>query len=514
MTKSSDVADRLRARIHDGTLGHGDLVPSTRALASELGVSRGTVVAAYEQLDGEGYLRARPGAGTRVIVAGGPAPAASSAVSSAGVDGRSDGLREIAPRAAASVEVPPIRIDLGPGLPQVTAISPRDWRAAWRYAAAQPLRNGFSDATGTQELRQRIAGQLSLARAVEAAADDVIITSGTSETLSLVAEALRVETGRSPRIAVEDPGYRTGQRALVSAGAAVTGVPVVDGGIDLDAVARLHAREPFDAVMVTPSHQYPLGGSMPAGRRLELLAWASEHRVAVIEDDYDSDFRHRGQPLPALAALDRAGVVIHVGSFSKTLDPRLRCGYLVLPRGGGGRSGDVSRQPGESGGLGGNALGRPGEPGGRPAPGDVRAALLSARVARGPAVGEPVQDAVAHLLASGAYRRHLGRVRRDYSHRRDAIAAWAIRPDVAAAGVVVRALDGGLHAVVEWNGGPSGFTVTRRLRAEGIRLQDLADYRLTTPAGESHGVVLGYGAVSSLQLTSALDALAAALRRP
>jgi DNA-binding transcriptional MocR family regulator len=499
MTKSADIADRLRARIHDGTLGHGDLVPSSRALAEEWGVSRGTVVAAYEQLDGEGYLRARPGAGTRVIVTTGADPAGSATVS-ARVDDPSDGLRGTAARASASVEAPPIRIDLGPGLPRVTAISPRDWRAAWRHAAAQPFRDEFADARGTQELRQRIAAQLSLTRAVDATADDVVITSGTSETLSLVAEALRVASGRSPRIAVEDPGYRTGQRALVSAGAVVTGVGLVDGGIDLDEVARRHTREAFDAVMVTPSHQYPLGGSMAAGRRLEMLAWAAQHRVTVIEDDYDSDFRHRGQPLPALAALDRAGAVIHVGSFSKTLDPRLRCGYLVLPCGrGGGRAGEG---------------GRSGVAGGRPGPDGVRAALLSARVARGPAVGQPVQDAVAHLLASGAYRRHLGRVRRDYSSRRDAIAAWADRPDVAAAGVVVGALDGGLHAVVEWSGGPSGLAVRDRLRVEGIRLQDLADYRLAIAAGDSHGVVLGYGAVSSLQLTSALDALGSALGRP
>ncbi|RKR73148.1 PLP-dependent aminotransferase family protein [Frondihabitans australicus] len=466
--KSSAVADRIRARIHDGSLREGDLVPSTRALAAELGVSRGTVVAAYEQLDGEGYLRAAPGAGTRVLAAPAAAPATREPSGPDAVSG------------AAAVEVPAFRIDLSPGVPNVRAISERDWRSAWRHAAAQPFENRFSPAAGTPELRRAVAAQLSVSRGVDATADDVVITSGTSETLSLVGEALRVRLGRAPRIAVEDPGYRTGQRALISAGASVVAVPTVEGGLDVAGLRRLHEAEPVDAVMVTPSHQYPLGGSLPVARRLDLVEWAASARAVVVEDDYDSEFRHRGDPLPALASLDRAGVVVHVGSFSKTFDPRLRCGYLILPR--------VEA---------------------------VRQALLDARTARGPAVGEPVQHAVAQLLTSGAYRRHLGRARRDYTHRRDLIAARAARPDVRAAGVDVRALEGGLHAVVSWAAtGPSAASVLAALAAQGIRAQDLTVYRLTPSPSSRPALVVGYAPVPTPALLEALAALRALLAAP
>ncbi len=465
-SKVSGVVARVRAMVHDGTLREGDPLPSTRALAAELGVARGTVVAAYEQLDGEGYLRTRHGAVARVAadvhgrtpggsVAGGAGPGSPVA---------------FAADAVLADPSPAVRIDCRPGIPAVTAIPQRDWRAAWRAAASAPLRNAIAEPLGSPELRAQVVAQLGLTRGFTTTVDRVLVTAGTSEALSLITEALRSLLGRPPVFGVEDPGYRTGHRAITSAGGTLVAVPVGEDGLDLDA---LEAAGPVDAVLVSPTHQYPLGSVMPVARRRRLLAWAAATGTVVVEDDYDSEFRHRGTPAPALAALDAEGVVLHVGGFSKTLDPRLRCAWVVLPSAAGAGIGVA-----------------------------VAEAVLSARRARGAVVAEPVQAALAHLLRTGALRRHLGRVRRDYAHRRARIAARL--DDVT--GLEARALNGGLHAVVTWSGPTTGADVAERMADAGVRVATLEEYGLA-PGSAPAGIVFGYGAVTLPELDRALDAL-------
>ncbi|UWD83938.1 PLP-dependent aminotransferase family protein [Curtobacterium flaccumfaciens] len=469
-SKVSGVVARVRGMVHDGTLREGDPLPSTRVLAAELGVARGTVVAAYEQLDGEGYLRTRHGALARVAAdLHGRTAGAPSAV---GTDTAGSGSGAVGV-AAASPSAP--LIDCRPGIPAVTAIPQRDWRAAWRAAASAPLRNAIADPLGSPDLRAQVVAQLGLTRGFTATIDRVLVTAGTSEALSLVTEALRGLLGRAPVVAVEDPGYRTGHRAITSAGGFLVGVPVGEDGLDLDA---LEAAGPVDAVLVTPTHQYPLGSVMPVARRRRLLTWAATTGTVVVEDDYDSEFRHRGAPVPALAALDAEGVVLHVGGFSKTLDPRLRCAYVVLP-----------------------TVAATGSP--------VTEAVLAARRARGAVVAEPVQAALVHLLRTGALRRHLGRVRRDYTHRRARIAARL--GDVA--GLEARALNGGLHAVVTWSGPTTGAQIARRLADAGVLVASLEEYGLA-PGSTPPGIVFGYGAVTMPELDRALDALVTAVTGP
>ncbi|MCS6587050.1 PLP-dependent aminotransferase family protein [Curtobacterium flaccumfaciens] len=464
-SKVSEVVARVRGMVHDGTLREGDPLPSTRALAAELGVARGTVVAAYEQLDGEGYLRTRHGALARVAAS----VTVDAAPASASVGARSPDPDGPAPTS-------PL-IDCRPGIPAVTAIPQRDWRAAWHAAASAPLRNAIAEPLGSPDLRAQVVAQLSLTRGFTTSVDRVLVTAGTSEALSLVTEALRGLLGRAPVVAVEDPGYRTGHRAVTSAGGSLVGVPVGEDGLDLDA---LEAAGPIDAVLVSPTHQYPLGSVMPVARRRRLLTWAATTGTVVVEDDYDSEFRHRGTPVPALAALDAEGVVLHVGGFSKTLDPRLRCAYLVLPTAAAGSAGVVWS--------------------------DVPDAVLAARRARGAVVAEPVQAALVHLLRTGALRRHLGRVRRDYTHRRARIAAWL--GDVA--GLEARALNGGLHAVVTWSGPTTGAEIARRLADAGVLVASLEEYGLA-PGSTPPGIVFGYGAVTMPELDRALDALVTAV---
>lgn len=467
--KTAGVVARVRDMVQDGTLRPGDALPSTRALAAELGVARGTVVAAYEQLDGEGWIRTRQGTAARVAegvptdgAADGGVPAAGASLS---LPARPPARTRAA--AAGAAAAAGRLLDCRPGIPAVTAIARRDWRAAWRAAADAPLRNALSDPLGLPGLRAGIAAQLGLSRGFAPEVDRVLVTGGTSEALSLVVEGLRNHLGRRPRLAVEDPGYRSGRRAVTSAGAVLVGVPVDDDGLD---VAALAAAGDVDAVVVTPTHQYPLGSVMPVARRRRLLEWAARTGTTVVEDDYDSEFRHRGTPVPALAALDTAGVVLHVGGFSKTLDPRLRCSWVVLP------------------------------------PGAVADAVAAARVARGPVVAEPVQVALAHLLRSGALRRHLGRVRRDYTHRRERIAARL----GGVAGLEARALNGGLHAVVTWPGPVTARAVVARTARAGVLVSALEEYEVV-PGTAPPGVVLGYGALTLPQLDRALDAVLGAV---
>ncbi|MFJ4221721.1 PLP-dependent aminotransferase family protein [Curtobacterium luteum] len=513
--KVAQVVARVRALVDSGVLRDGDRVPSTRAMAAELGVARGTVVAAYDQLDGEGYIRTRQGAAAVVVGGAATAPSAEGGRATGGGGRAAGGGGQAAPagdrdtgggdratggggratggggRAAPAVDratggggraappalrraAPPSStavLDARPGIPAVTAISQRDWRAAWRAAADAPLRNGLSDPLGLPELRTQIAAQLGLTRGFSPDPERVVVTAGTSDAISVVTEGLRTLLGRSPRVAVEDPGYPTGRRAVTSAGGTVLGVPVGADGLDLDALAGL---PPVDAVMVTPTHQYPLGSVMPVARRRSLLDWAARTGTLVLEDDYDSEFRHRGSPVPALAALDRAGSVLHLGGFSKTFDPRLRCSWLVLPA----------------------------------AEDDRSAAVLAARRARGPVVAEPVQVAVAHLLRSGALRRHLGRVRRDAAHRREQVLARVGASGDA--GLEARALDGGLHAVVTWPGPATGRAVVDRMAAHGVLVAALDDYALR-PGSLPTGVVLGYGALTSTELDRVLGLLVSAI---
>ncbi|RXZ39120.1 PLP-dependent aminotransferase family protein, partial [Agromyces binzhouensis] len=183
---------------------------------------------------------------------------------------------------------------------------------------------------GSPRLRAEIAEHLRHARGVTSSPDDVVVTAGTSDAVALLATALRILVDGTPRVAVEHPGYPSARRVLVRRGALETvPVPVDRDGIDVDALRGI--RPAPHAVLVTPSHQYPLGGRLPVATRLALLDWAEASDALVFEDDYDSEFRHVGPPLPALASLDRTGHAVLIGSFSKVLTPWLRLGYLVLP---------------------------------------------------------------------------------------------------------------------------------------------------------------------------------------
>lgn len=453
-TVVAQLVDGLRRGILDGALRTGDAVPSTRALATDLGVARSSVVAAYEQLSGEGYLELRQGAATRVAAI--DARHAPNARLHPSTSGR--------PAAGGAAARSPVRIDLSPGVPSTARLDERAWRAAWRAASAAPPSTS-PPPLGLPELRAAIAEHLRLARGVACTADDVVVTAGTSEALALAGMALAELRGPDLRIGVEDPGYPSGRRALTRHGATLVPLPVSGDGLMLDALDGVA----LDAVMVTPSHQYPLGGRLPVAGRLELLDRARRGEAFVIEDDYDSEFRHTGAPLPALASLDDGERVILVGSFSKVLTPWLRLGYLVLPR-----------HP------------------------ELRAAVAAARTELDSPVAGPVQLAMTALLTSGALRRHIAATRREYRHRRQLVLEALGDPDAAAAGVRVTALDGGLHAVLELPDAAAERRLVAQLAADGIVVAQLETYSASGAPDRPAGIVLGYAGVSDLALTEAL----------
>jgi GntR family transcriptional regulator/MocR family aminotransferase len=440
------VAEALRAAVLDGSLPAGTRLPATRTLAARLGVARATVLTAYEQLSGEGYLEAGHGSGTYVNR---HLPAVLA------VDSRRPAA---APATGRSGQV----LDLRPGRPDTRRLVDVAWRRAWREAA-EVVPPADPPLQGLPALRAEIAAHLRAARGVPADPDDVVVTAGTGEGLALAVHALGL--GGRP-VAVEDPGYPAARRVLTRLGAALDPVPVDEHGVRVDVLAA----RPFAAALVTPSHQYPLGGVLPVDRRLALLAAARASAAVVLEDDYDSEFRFGLAPLPALAALDPAAVV-HIGTFSKVLAPWLRAGYLLVPAA-------------------------------------LRAAFLDVREDLGTVVSGVQQQALAGYLASGALRRHIARSRRDHAHRR------AHLTRLLAEQPTLRSRDSraGLHAVIALPEGTAVPALLRDLAEEGVLLADLADYAVGAAPAEP-AVVLGYGAATTAELDRAVAALAVRCRR-
>ncbi len=322
---------QVRGAILDRTLGSGARLPASRELAARLGVSRTTVVQAYALLQAEGWLTSRTGSGAYVS-ADLPQPFA---VRRAPSPDRAEADGVYAPNRE-DLFGPFVRSDQPePARPFAMGHCLMDARssAAWRRAAYKSARTfspehlAYGDPRGLIELRRAISDYLRAARAVRCDPDQVVVTSGAQHAIDIATRAL---LGAGDEVWVEDPAYPLTCRGLVQAGMRTIPVPVDAEGMDVAAGVRLAplAR----AAVVTPSHQYPTGAVLSLARRLELLAWARTAGAWIIEDDYDSELRHRGRPLASLQGLDEAGRVIYVGTLNKALFPGLRIGYAVVPR--------------------------------------------------------------------------------------------------------------------------------------------------------------------------------------
>ncbi|HRA07700.1 MAG TPA: PLP-dependent aminotransferase family protein [Propionicimonas sp.] len=440
----AQLAYELRRLISDGVLAPGDALPSSRALAAHLGVSRGSVVAGYDQLLAEGYLAASTGRATIVNPA----------------------LRQLRPRrdpvvpAASAVAEP--TLNLRPGRPWAADVTGAAWRAAWRQASLASVDLPVP-ALGLPTLRTAWADHLRRMRGVLRGPSQIAVTGGGREGLALLLLALG---GTRPlTVGVEEPGYPSLRRVPARFGATV--LPLAADRHGLDVAALPTGKAAPDLLLVTPSHQYPLGGTLPVDRRQALLEWARQHRVVVVEDDYDSELRYTSQPLPALAALDDPADerVVLLGTLSKTLTPALATGFLALP-------------------------------------GWLVPAVSAVRAELGSPVGLVPQLALATYLDSGALRLHTQRVRNRYRRRR----AQVVAALAAVEGIRVYPMDGGLHAVVETVRPETEVVAT--LTAAGVQVSPLSQY--WSGGGTRSGIVFGFGAVAEDELARGLKLIAAA----
>ena len=312
------IANRVRAAVVAGTLAPGTRLPSSRALSAQLGVARGTVDAAYAVLSGEGALETRGAGGT-----------ARGTIVSRQVGARPEAPVQRTLFAAANKAAPaPAALPFRMGLPALDAFPRKLWSGLTVRTARTMQSNdlNYPDPAGYLPLRQAIAVYLGVSRGIACRPEQVLITAGFQGALALVRHAL---LRHGDPVWVEDPGYAQARQALEAGGAKLVPVRVDRDGLRVS--AGIAAAPRARMALVTPTHQSPLGVSLSLPRRLALLAWAADANAWVLEDDYDSEFRYTGHPLPALKSLDRADRVLFAGSFSKVLYPALRLGYLIVP---------------------------------------------------------------------------------------------------------------------------------------------------------------------------------------
>jgi GntR family transcriptional regulator / MocR family aminotransferase len=470
------------------TLPPGERVPSTRALADLLKVSRNTAVLAYEQLLAEGYLETRVGAAGTVVAPVLPPdsfrPHLSPDRQRNAVPCRDAGLAIVGKRILKVARAithrlpiltweltpPRLRYDFRPG----RAAFPDLPYALWCRLLGARARNAtlhdldYGPPAGRRELREAIANRLRRLRGIDASPERIVIVNGTQQALELIS---RVLLNPGDRVLIEEPHYTGARCAFLSTGAQLLTSGVDDNGIQVPRITK--QKRGIRLAYVTPSHQFPTGVVLPVARRLELLDWASRVGAFIVEDDYDSEYRYDGPPLQALAGLDREGRVIYVGTFSKILFPALRLGYLVLPE----------------------ALVEPVVA--AKAMGDTGTAILE-------------QLVLADFISMGHFDRHLRRTNVSNAARRNALVA-AVRKEFGQRAEVCGA-NAGLHLLVWLKGSCGGMIADVYGKAEkaGVGLYSVEPFYIKPP--KRTGIVLGYAPLPESEIREGIRCLAEALK--
>jgi GntR family transcriptional regulator / MocR family aminotransferase len=469
-TLQQQIYDGIRRAILTGLARPGARLPSSRVLAADLGVCRATSLLAVEQLIAEGYVVTRPGAGAYV------APDLPDDLPRVRRDWRRVTARHppLSARATALAGARPRawRLPGGPrpfriGTPAVDLLPVHLWSrlTARRQRSASASQFDYGE---WPPLREAIAAHLRSARGTQCSAEQVLIVAGAQAGLDLMARLL-LDPGDAAWM--EEPGYPGAQNALFAAGARLVPVPVDEEGLDVESGIR-RARDARLAY-VTPSHQFPLGVVMSLSRRLALLKWASAAEAWVVEDDYDSEFRHGTRPVPCLHGIDVDNRVIYIGTFSKSLFPSLRLGFVVVPR-------------------------------------DLRERLVAAR--RALEIQPPVlnQAVLADFMMEGHYERHLRRMRAVYRERLEAMVSAAAR--FCGGALRVRPVLTGLHAVADLDEGDDE-RVAREAIALGVEAMPLSMYASIAPTAGTcaNGLLLGFAPIRPEDAADGMRRLAAAI---
>jgi GntR family transcriptional regulator/MocR family aminotransferase len=463
--RAAQIYRQLLDAILDGRLRTGDRLPATRDLAHQLAVSRTTVTVAYERLAAEGYLAGRAGSGTYVQGTARTPVRPQSTEGAAATGPAPRPLWPALPLADTTVE-PGVRYAFAIGLPDL-GLFPFQ---TWRRLVTQELRLGalgtgdYGPPEGLGALRAAIARHYGVSRGLRATADDVVVTNGAQQAIDLVG---RVLAGPGTTVAVEEPGYPPARHAFAATGARVVGVPVDGEGLVVEALPP-----GTRVVYVTPSHQFPLGVAMSPQRRAQLLAWAREQGAVVVEDDYDSEFRYSARPLQPLHSIDRSSSVVYIGTFSKTMFPGLRLGFLLAPP-------------------------------------SLRTAVRTAKQLTDWHTDTVSQAALARFIDDGLLARHIRRCLRHYAARRALVLEWLAQQT----GLAALPSSAGLHvtALVASAGADDGLIedAVRRANAAGVTVRSVRPFYVDSPG--VGGLMLGYGAIPTDRVRAGLAVLAQAL---
>lgn len=475
---TKQLYEQLRLTILSGSVAPGTRLPSSRDLAEQLGLSRNTIMAAYEQLVAEAYLESKVGAGTFVVKnlpdaflraqqllsSGPPSTYGRTRTSRRQISKRghtlataSVGLRDHIKRPRA----------FQTGLPDIHAFPFKLWAqmASRRYRDQVEELLHYPDPAGYVPLREEIVNYLSTTRGVRCKTEQVIIVNGSQQALDLSA---RILLNDGDVACVEDPGYLGSLAAIRGSEATVLPIPIDAEGFDVD-VARERAPH-AKLISVTPSRQYPLGVTMSLVRRLELLNWASDIDAWILEDDYDSEYRYKGFPLAALQGLDTEGRVIYIGTFSKLMFPSLRLGYMVVPP-------------------------------------DFVESFTSAHAVTDRGSSWLHQSVMAEFIAEGHFTRHVRKMRTLYAQRQAALVAAAHR---YLKGILdVRPEDAGMHLVGRMPEGWSDVRASKLVAGAGIETEALSSFSIETR--NHHGLLLGYTGVTEPEIEDGVRTMAKAL---
>ncbi len=441
------IYNYIKNEIRKGSLSAGQKLPSTRGLAEHLQVSRSTVDFAYGQLLSEGYIESRPYKGHFVCEI-------TKLYHHAPISGKQE---EDKKEAKAAFDFSPNSIDM-------TAFPFSTWKRISKDALMDEERNVFElgSAKGDRRLREAICGYLHGSRGVECSPEQIIVGAGNDYLLMLLQKIL----GTDRKIAVENPAYMRAARIFASGGYEVTPVDLDASGMRIDLLLESQAQIAY----ITPSHQFPTGVVMPIGRRMEILSWAKEEKERyIIEDDYDSEFRYKGMPIPSLQASDGSGKVIYLGTFSKSIAPAIRISYMVLPK----PLLDIYEE---------------------------KLWFISSTVSR-------IDQAILYrFIEEGHFERYLNKMRKLYKGKHDLLLeqmksfkkAFQIRGEYA-----------GLHILLEDRRGWSERDLLEKAKKAECRVYGMSDYMLAKrKQGDEPGtVIIGYAAMTEKQIIEGTDKL-------